>query len=297
MGLDGYRAPAVLAFAATALSGCATNLGMLQTARTLDPGHVRASVGAGIYVPAGQVIALAGTGVELAKKGTEALDRGEQFVFTEDEEEALLSCGLALATMPPSALFQADLRVGIVRNLDAGLRVATNAVRLDAKYRLLHSGDEGAEKPIGRSTDLALDVGVSKYLFTSPVVNMLGYVSLDHFDRWDFEGSLVLSHDLSKWFGLYGGLRYQYSRTTMDENLVKLSWVAGELTRTDVSVPAALDAHVAGGTVGMRAGHPYLSLLLEVTAGHTVALARVLGRSRDLGGLTLYPAIGLASQF
>lgn len=279
------------------LDGCATNLAMMQTAKTLDPAHVRVSTGAGLYVPAGQVVGLVGTSVGLAKKGTDALARGEQFVFSAEEEHAMLTSALALATFPPAALCQIDVRVGVFRNFDAGFRLSTNAVRIDAKYRLYHSGDEASERPRGRSTDLALDVGVSKYLFNNPLTDLLGYVSLDHFDRWDFEGGLILSHDVTKWFGVYGGLRYQFSHTTMDEKLVRLSWEAGQLIRTDVRLPGVVNAHFIGGTVGLRAGHPYLSLLLEVTVGDTLARTNVLGQWRELGGLTMYPAIGLASEF
>lgn len=75
----------------------------------------------------------------------------------------------------------------------------------------------------------------------------------DHFDRRDFEGTLLFSHDFIKWFGLYAGVRYQFSHTTMDENLVRLSWVADELTRTDVKIPASVNAHFVGATVGLRA--------------------------------------------
>lgn len=269
----------------------------MQTAKTLDPGHVRVSTGAGLYVPAGQIIKLGGTGLDLAKKGTEALARGEQFVFTSDEEQSLLTSAVALGTLPPATLYQIDVRIGVVRHLDLGLRLSTNAVRLDGKVRLFHSGDELEARPRGRSTDLALDVGASRYLFSNPLMEVLGYVSLDHFDRWDFEGTLLFSHDFNRWVGLYAGVRYQFSHTTMDENLVRLSWVADELTRTNVTLPASVKAHFIGGTVGVRAGHPYISLLLELTVGDTLAQASVMGQTRELGGLTLYPAIGLASQF
>ena len=83
----------------------------------------------------------------------------------------------------------------------------------------------------------------------------------------------------------------------MDQTVVRISEVGSELTRTELTFPSRLDMHFIGATGGLRAGIEYISLVLELTAGYTVANGDILGASRSLGGVTLYPAIGLTAAF
>jgi hypothetical protein len=239
-------------------------------------------------------------------------------MLTAKDEEDLITSGLALAIFPPSTQFEAMVRVGIINNLDVGLKYSTNALRLDGRYRLLHSSNYEDKVEQGLltpnisankvahfftkdtkkdSTDITLGVGVSKYLFKSPVIELLQYVKLGDFSRWDVDGTLYLSRDFLKYFGIYGAVKYVFSTTEADQNLVRFSEVASQVIRTDVKVPAHVNSHFVGGTFGLRAGIPEISVFLEVTAGNTWATAKVLDTERSLGGVTLYPAIGLASTF
>ena len=61
-------------------------------------------------------------------------------------------------------------------------------------------------------------------------------------------------------------------------------------------VPSSVDSHFVGATVGLSLGYRYVHLFAELTAGNTWSKAQVFGAERDLGGVTLYPAIGIAFQ-
>jgi hypothetical protein len=282
--------------------GCATSLSSLQTAKTLDPGEVRVSVGAGVYVPAGRIAETVGDGVTLAKRGVEAAVKQEPLTWSNEDEQKLLTAGIALAAFPPSAQFEVMARVGLVPNLEAGLKYSSNALRLDAKYRLASSSFADGEpdappRRVGQSSDLAFGVGVSRYFFSGPVFALLDYVKLSDFDRWDVDATLYLSQDFNRYIGLYGAPKYVFSRTSFDEHLVRISRVATEVIREDVSLPGVAYVHFVGGTFGLRASVWKISLFLEATVGHTFSQVTVLGETRDLGGLTLYPAAGLAITF
>ena len=54
-----------------------------------------------------------------------------------------------------------------------------------------------------------------------------------------------------------------------------------------------VNTHFFGSSVGIAAGYKYVWLMLELTAGYTYCRPTVFGRERNIGGLTLYPAIGL----
>jgi hypothetical protein len=292
------------ACAVLALCGCSTNLSSLQTARTLYPGQVRSHFGAGVYVPAGQLGNAASAGVDLARQGITAAVLQEQFVAEEGTKQQLLTSGIALAVMPPSAMYETGVRVGLVENLDVGFRYSINSIRADVKWRPFHWGDEDTRaNPAARSRDLAIGFGISRYIFTSPLVEALDYVKLGDFDRWDFEFPIYASVDLNPYFGLYLNPKYVFSHTTLDEELVAISEVVngvaqgqccGEVIALDTRLPRAVDMHFWGATVGLKAGHPKVYGFLELTVGYARAEAFLLGQKRELGGLMLQPNLGVA---
>ena len=286
------------------LCGCSTNLSSLQTARTLYPGQVRSHFGAGVYVPAGQLGNAVGAGVDVAKQGVTAAVAEEPFVMEEKTKQQLITSGIALAVMPPSTMYETGVRVGLVNNLDVGFRYSINSVRLDAKWRPFHWGDDDSRaSPAARSRDLAIGFGVSRYIFTSPLVEALDTVKLGNFDRWDFEFPLYASVDFNPYFGIYLNPKYVFSRTTLDEELVAISEVVngavdgrccGEAIALDTRLPARVDMHFWGATAGIKAGHPKVYGFLELTVGYAKAETVLLGEKRELGGLMLQPNLGVA---
>lgn len=281
-------------------TGCASNLASMQTGRTLAPGDVRVDVGTGYYVPGGAAVTVVGAALDAADRGRKAAAGGEDLAWTESDEDALISAAVSLAVMPPSPQTHAEVRVGVLEGFEAGLRLSTSDARLDVKYRLYHSSS--APEPddarlFDDSTDVALQLGVSKHFFSGKLFDVLEFVKLDDFSRWDVELAAPMSHEFNRWVGLYGGPRYVFSHTTFDETLVRVTRAVEDERGAPVGLPGAVDMHFIGGTVGLRLGHPRVSLLLELTGGTTVARARVAGKERKLGGLTLYPAVGLAATF
>lgn len=276
--------------AAIWLTGCATTLSTLQTARPVDRGHVQATVGTGYYIPVGKVFELLGTAVPIAQRGAEAARKGEPFAFSEDEQQTLLTTGVALAVMPPSSGFEVSLRAGVVDNLDLGLRYSSNALRLDAKYRLAHKIDEE------KRWDIAIGAGVSKYLFKSPIFDVLEFVQVKDFSRWDVEVPVYFSAELGEVLMLYGAPKYVYSRTHLDQTLVRVS-DSGTIGGQEVDLPSLVHTHFAGATAGLALGFRHVHLMLELTGGYTMCSPQLFGEVRRLGGLTLYPAGGLSLRF
>jgi hypothetical protein len=256
-----FTARCAAALALLALCGCSTNLSSLQTARTLYPGQVRAHFGVGVYVPAGQIGNAVGAGVEVARQGVTAAVQQNQFVLSDETKQQLFTSGIALAVLPPSTIYETGVRVGLVNNLEAGLRYSINSLRLDVKWRPFHWGDEDTRaNPAARSRDLAIGFGISRYLFQSPIIEALDYVKLGDFDRWDFEFPLYASVDFNRYFGLYLNPKYVFSHTTLDQELVSISEVVneavegqccGEVIALDTRLPAQVDMHFWGATGGL----------------------------------------------
>jgi hypothetical protein len=289
----------LLALVLLTATGCASTLSTLQTARPLARGQFQVSAAAGVFVPAGQLATLVDEGLAQGRVIKKSIDSGEPYQLPEDQARRLLDVGMALAVAPPGAGHELMIRAGLLESnsLDVGLRLSTSSVRFDTKVRLAHGGDvEDSALPDYRrkSYDIALGVGVSRHRFESPVLDALELVKIDDFSRWDVEVPVYLSMDLGDIFKLYAAPKYIYSRTSLDAKLVDYAQSGKDVSGFDLALPAEVTSHFYGASVGFALGYKYVHLYAELTAGYTQCRPVVFGERRDLGGVTLYPSVGLA---
>ncbi len=298
-------APALAALLAmTALgTGCASTLSTFQTATPAKRGQVQVTGGAGIYLPLGPVGTVVKQGIAQGRALNESRKSGEPFELSPEDQQELLTAGLALAIMAPwpnGINYEMGVRTGVLReDMDVGFRYAMNSVRLDTKYRYFsYVHNEHLPEHKRMNIDLAANVGVSKYLFANPAFEVLEYIKLDDFSRWDVEAvPLIYTVDFGDIFKLYGGAKYVYSHTSMDTRLVNYSQHATHLVGADVGLPREVTSHFFGATAGISAGYKYAHLMLELTGGYTHCKPFLFGQHRQLGGATFYPGLGLRLQF
>jgi hypothetical protein len=306
----------LLLSAAVFATGCATTLSTFQTARPLEKGHLQLTGGMGIYAPLGPTVTVVGQAIKQGERITTAIANNEQVTLSEEDQQELLTAGIALAVMPPGQGQELSVRAGLAENFDMGFRYSVNALRLDAKYRVGHSGDEIPSasqyrlwgklpedapkpeyKPDMRSMDIALGLAVSKYLFKNPVFDVLEFVQLGDFSRWDIEVPVYLSMTFGDIFSLYAAPKYIYSHTSLDEKLVNYSQQGSNITGLDLALPAEVHTHFIGATGGLALGYRYVHVMLELTSGYTICNPWVFGRQRSLGGVTLYPGVGVSLKY
>lgn len=285
--------PVVLALALG--SGCASNLSTLQTAKPLARGQFQVSLGAGAFVPVGQIVESVDLAIDEGKRIKDAVDDNERVQLTEEDQQRLLTAGIALAVAPPGLVNEVMIRAGLADDLDVGLRYSGISLRLDAKFRFFHSGD-GLEVAESRrkSFDMALGVGGARHSFKSPVLDALKIVQIDDFSRYDVEVPLYISTDFGDIFRLYAAPKYVFSRTSLDEKLINYAEQGKPVSGFDASLPISVNSHFIGSTFGFSLGYKYVHLFAELTGGYTACKPVVFGQQRDLGGVTFYPAIGIA---
>jgi hypothetical protein len=298
-------------------TGCATSLTTLQIARPVEPKHFQATFGGSIYAPLGSIGTVIGQAAKQAGNAKTAAETGAPYTLSPEDQQDLITAGIGLAVLTPSAGYEMSVRTGIVKDLDVGLRYNVTSLRLDTKYRILHAGN-GAERPVpgqvslasrpeaepvpyeppaNRSYDLAIGFGVSKYFFVNPIFSALDYVKLNDFSRWDFEVPVYMSAEFGEVFKVYGAPKYVYSRTNLDANLVNYIQQASNLSGYDLTLPSEIHTHFIGATAGIAVGYKYVHLMLELTGGYTICNPVVFGQKRNLGGLTLQPAAALNLRF
>jgi hypothetical protein len=262
----------------------------MDTARTTPPKKVQLGVDYGLHVPLGWTGGVFSAATSMAQNKFD-----DKPVFTAVEAEALYESALALALMPPAAIYDFQVRTGLAENLDVGLRYSSTQLRLDTKLRFYSVGSDDHKR-----ADASIGIGVSKYLFSNPVFEWLDYVKISNFSRWDFEVPLLYSFEYRRSFMLYCGAKYIYTRFSLDENLFNLQQKVADLA----DQPAVVDKvssnmHFFGSVIGLGGGYKRVFLFTELNYGYVWARPELYSfidkqkKQRNLGGVTLYPAIGI----
>jgi hypothetical protein len=140
-------------------------------------------------------------------------------------------------------------------------------------------------------------IGASRYLFDNPLFDLLDYVQLGEFSRWDFEAPLLASIRFGEVLRLYGGLRYVFSTTSLDAKLIDYSLQGSTVSGMDLGLPPTVQTHYLGGTAGAAVGYRWVHLMAELSAGYTICNPILFGQRRRLGGPTVYPAVGIGVNF
>lgn len=281
--------PALFLLALAGLAvGCATPLSTMQTAKTLAPGQVQVTGSMGVFVPVGTLASVVDVGIDQGREAKRAIEEDRPYTLTEEDQQRLLTAGLALVVAPPGVNPELMVRVGLLDGFDVGGRYNGNSLRFDGKVRLAHGGPGPR-----RSYDLALGLGVSKYLFSGAVMDVLEVVQMGDFSRTDVEVPLYLSAEYGDVFKLYGAPKYVFSHTRLDAQLVDFSQQGKPVTGFDASLPSSVNSHFVGTTVGFAVGYRYVHFYAELTGGYVFCNPHVFGQKRDLGGMTFLPSIGL----
>ncbi|MBI5543958.1 MAG: hypothetical protein HY901_08735 [Deltaproteobacteria bacterium] len=287
--------PHLLAFLAAAVAlgtGCATTLSTMDTARTVRPGHVQIHGAYGLHLPVGSMVKGA---VATGEAVADSIESG-QVAISPEQAQQLYEAGIATALTPPSTQWEMAVRTGLFENLDVGLRYSTNALRLDLKFRFLHLGVDDE----GKSHHMSIGLGASRYLFNNPVFEVLDYLELSDFSRWDLEVPLLYSWEYRRYFVFYTGLKYIYSSLELDENLYEIQkHVTNMADIAPITDHVRSSMHLFGGTVGLGGGWKYVWVYTELTMGYTRLRPHLYSfvdgktKQRNLDGFSIYPAIGI----
>jgi len=263
------------------LAGCAPSLATLQPAHVAPRGHLQATAGLEFAVPTGTLVSAVDAG--------RALGRASQSQMLSAEEEGrLFDAGVTLATSPVSPLSHFALSYGVYDRTEVGLRYTSGAWRVGGRYQLL-SHESG---PL----DMVVGLGVSRSATAVPVQDVIPVVSVDAFTRWTGDVTLLVGTSRS-WFRVWTGPKLVFThfdtglRLTPDMNQTALATFEGR-------------GLYYGGQGGVALGYSKLFLGVELTlmelAGSATTSTTTLatgGRTTDISGFVVYPAVALMGEF
>jgi hypothetical protein len=257
------------------VGGCSTALSTMQPADTLPKGGVHVSGGMDIDIPVTRAIEVISTAKDLGEKYSD----NANYMPTEEEKQDAFTAALGLALSQPGVQHDLMLRYGVVTDFDAGFRWTTSGVHLDGKFQFLHQATE--------DWDGAISVGFGYHLFDGLLFDVLEYLQIDDFSRYDIAVPVIFGRRIQEWGRFWTGVKYDIAFVHID---AKLENVDETLTVDD-------KVHYFGGFAGFGVGYKWVHLFAELTVMNMWSKPTVLGRERDIGGIIVVPSFGLMGRF
>lgn len=285
-----------LALVLATLSGCGTTLSTLQTAEPMKPGRFQAHGAMNVNIPASRVYDAVDTAIDVSSNYVS----DTSYRPTEADQRKILGAAIGLGLSAPGVNPDVGLRVGVVRNMDVGLRWSGLALHGDVKYRLFHAKDltrEPGEEPPKGIDKLAngpkdpgfsgsISVGVSKALYSGLVFDVLDYLQIGDYDRWNVEVPMIFGSRIGSFGHYWFGPKYVYSHYILDLSLQNVGVVPD----------ASGSIHHVGGFGGAAFGYKFIYAFAELTAMYMFAKPEILGQKVDLGGVVVVPSFGIMAR-
>jgi hypothetical protein len=250
----------------------------------MRPGHVQANLAMDVNVPASRII----DAVDAVDTLSDRYAADLSYRPNEVEQRQALAAAIGLGLSAPGATPDLMLRVGVIKNLDLGLRWSSLAVHGDAKYRFLTTRDPSAEEAekdpnVDRGFQGAVSLGISKSLFSGIVFDALDYLQIGDYSRWNIEVPVIFGARLGSFGHYWFGPKYVFSTYSLDASLKNVG-VVPESSGT---------IHHLAAFGGIGVGYKVIFVFLELTIAEMFAKPEILGQPTDLGGVVIVPAGGL----
>lgn len=275
--------------AALASTGCSTTLSTLQPAEPMRPGHVQAQAAMNVNVPASRIV----DAVDVVATLGDRYASDPSYRPSAEEQRQALAAGVGLGLSSPGVNPDFMLRMGVVKNLDVGLRWSGLAAHADGKYRFLATKEPTEEEEkaeagkIGNGPDRgfqgAVSIGISKALYSGFVFDTLDFFEIGDYSRWNIEVPVIFGTRLADFGHVWFGPKYVFSTYSVD----------GSLKNVGVVPESSGTIHHLGGFGGIGVGYKVVFVFLELTIAKMFAEPEILGQKTDLGGIVVVPAGGL----
>lgn len=262
---------------------CATSLGANRAASVVPRGHVEAVGAEGISLPVGLAWGAVNDAVAIVTQVGEGVDKGELPRVDPNAAIRLGTAAAALLVQPPSSVQELNVRTGIWEGVDLGLRISGLSLRLDTGVQL-HTGTRW--KVLGTA-------GVARHFFGGEVLNFLSQVRLARFERTDYDAGVIVGREWATG-AVYAGPKVIFSHFLAEGLLFQEKRIRVGPVEAPLDLGFELgNAWAYGGVAGVRVGWQYVFLTAELGIFGSSFRPRVLGRRFDLGGLIVFPSVGV----
>lgn len=258
----------LFALSLSSFVACSTAISTMQPVQALPKGGLQFGTGAAVNVAPGPIVDAFQAGKAIAQKG--AADINAQ------DEQDFLTAGLAIALNPPGIINEYSFRYGLGRGTELGLRYTINEVIVEGKWQFL-------DNPEPKRWDAALHLGVGRHVFGGAVFDVLDQFQLANFSRNDVSAAVMFGKKPNDYVEFWVGPKY----------VAGLYSVEGLFETTGAVANSKGAMQYIGGAAGLGLGWKYLYVIGELTVMDLLFKADILGAERDLGGVVVFPSVGL----
>ncbi len=255
-------------------------------AHTLDQGEVRGGISSQVDINTN----LVGTTLDNARNVEDRIESGNNGELSEEEFRDLLDASVAFALFRPGYTPEANLRVGVVDQLDVGVRYNGTTLKGDVKYEIAEWDD--ARQAV------SVDVGVGHQF--SPAPSIIEFVALSEWSRTDLDIIALYGLEFEPFGRFWIGPRVMQSwvsvQPKLDDEL--RARIPDEYENLD---PGQFfrDENITyvGGTTGVMAGYKHVYAMIEFTVMYSRFTPLILDEERNLSGVAVAPNFGLVVEF
>jgi hypothetical protein len=264
-------------------AGCASSLGVMRGPRVVEKFHVEAVGANGISLPVGMAWGAANDAVAIVSEVNAGVQQGRPPNVSAEQGIRLGTVAAAFLVQPPAWVPELNVRTGVWDRVDVGLRVSGLSLRFDTGVQL-YEGPDWKVLATG---------GVARHFFGGDLLNFLSDVKLARFERTDFDLGVVVGQAWE--FGaIYFGPKLVLSHFVTDGLLLKEKRIQVGPVEAPVDLGFDLgNAYAYGAVAGMRVGWKYVFFTAELGVYGSSFRPRVLGQTFDLGGLVVFPTVGI----
>lgn len=281
--------PRLLVALALLAAGCATSLSATHTASTVPKGDFEFAAHSGLMAPVGVLARAFEDGRDAARQIATQAEQGGQVQVPEGTARLAMVAAAALIAGPPSLVQELTVRYGATDWLDVGFRYSGPAFRLESHAQVLKTS----------TWKVAAGLGVARHAFGGGLLDLLETLDLASFKRTDVDVVFIAGVD-SDVGAFYFGPKFVWSKFSSDGILVKGDELAITDANGDPLAQVQFDlgsSFLYGGVVGGRIGWKYVWLSAELSVYGSRYRPNILGVEVDLGGLIIYPTVGIAGRF
>ncbi len=265
------------------LTGCASSMSTLQTARTTPKGELDAQLGMGANISSSLIGSIATLGESSADRARRQIEENDTENISDEDTKNLIGAAVSFGLFGPSPVTEIGFRYGILDNWDVGAKYTSAGPRLETKIQLMSQTKNGF--------DLSVGISGQRQKYEPPVPSFLEDVlQLEDIVRIDVGLQVLAGKHFGDYAFVYGGPKFVY--TNLELNLVQQ---INEASPDSVTVD---DGFLMGGAVvGGGLGWKYVFFMLELNALYYSYDAEILGTSVTISGIDFYPTLGMHVQF
>ncbi len=272
--------------------GCTTSMTNMTSARALDPGEHQVALGGQINVNS-VVLSEGISAYDQVASDIDLEDRDEDYRLEESTMRELLDAAVVGALFRPSPTMEAGYRLGItdvpLEGIDLGVRYNGRTVKGNFKLQFWESADETFAGSV--------DVGYGHQFSIGP--SFANYLTLNEWSRSDVDVMVPFGAAYKEIARVYLAPRVVWSHISaspgVDEEFRE--HVPDEYKNQVDQWFRDEQLVYAGGNIGGMIGYKYAYLALEMSIMHVAFKPEILGRERNLSGLSVTPAAGVVFRF